>query len=107
MRVRVVTGVSLRQWKTALRSRRPREFWRRLVRLALPRNRDRCPKCGSKDFLRSRRKNFIEFGISKLVLPYRCSHCYRRFFRAVQAAEIEDPNRYRMHDSGLQQARRT
>jgi C4-type Zn-finger protein len=75
--------------------------------LALPKNRDRCPKCGSKDFLRSRRKNFIEFGVSKFVLPYRCPHCYLRFFRPVQVAEAEDPNRYRLQYSGLQQPRRT
>lgn len=103
MRVRLVTGAPLRKWKAVLTSPRYGALWRNIVAFALPKNRDRCPKCGSKDFLRSRRKNFIEFGLSKFVLPYRCPHCYLRFFRPVQAHEIEDPNRYRLHYSGLRQ----
>jgi len=79
----------------------------KLFAFALPRNRDRCPKCGSKDFLRSRRKNFLEFAVSRLVLPYRCPHCYLRFFRAVEAIDAEDPKHYRAHFGELQQARRT
>jgi len=81
------------------------ETWHKVLALALPRNRDRCPKCGSRDFSRSRRKNFVEFGISKFVLPYRCQHCYLRFFRPVEGAE--DNKRYRAHYAELQQVHRT
>ena len=43
--------------------------------------RDRCPKCGSKEIHRSHRKNIAERAFSFLVLPWRCSICYVRFFR--------------------------
>src|SRR5579875_1748062 len=101
MRVRLVTSVSLRKWKAALASPQYAEMWHKLIALALPRDRDRCPKCGSKDFLRSRRKNFIEFSVSKFVLPYRCPHCYLRFFRPVDVAQAVNFKRYRTHFTGL------
>jgi predicted Zn-ribbon and HTH transcriptional regulator len=34
--------------------------------------------------MRSRRRNFIERGLSTLVLPYRCRRCYFRFFRTQE-----------------------
>jgi hypothetical protein len=110
MRIRLVTSVSVRKWKSPFASKRYAGIWQEIrqkaLALALPRNRDRCPKCGSKDFRRSRRKNFIEFGISRFVLPYRCPHCYLRFFRAVEG-DAEDPRHYRAHYTELQQVHRT
>ena len=106
MRVRLVTSVSLAQWKARIASPRYRELWKKAVALALPKNRDRCPKCGARDFLRSRRKNFLEFTISKFVLPYRCPHCYLRFFRPVEAADAEDSKRFQAQYGGMPQARR-
>ena len=41
----------------------------------------RCPKCASKQVQRSRRKNFVERAMGPIVLPWRCSICYTRFFR--------------------------
>jgi predicted nucleic-acid-binding Zn-ribbon protein len=82
-------------------------LWHKAVALATPRNRERCPKCGSRDFLRSHRKNLIEFAISAFVLPYRCSHCYFRFFRSNEAAASGGAKRYRSHYPSLQHARRT
>jgi C4-type Zn-finger protein len=79
-------------------------IWHKFVALATPQNRERCPKCGSRDFLRSHRKNPIEFAISFLALPYRCSHCYFRFFRAKDTPAA-DPRRYRPEYPSLQHAR--
>jgi hypothetical protein len=99
MRVRLVTRVYLPRWKAPFALPRHaqtwREMWHKVVALVLPRDRDRCPKCGSRDFTRSHRKNFLEFGISKFVLPYRCQHCYLRFFRPVESGNGEDGKRYR------------
>src|ERR1700728_3295543 len=99
MRVRLVTSVSLPKWRAPAGSQRlaarRREIWHKGLALALPRDRDRCPKCGCRERDRSHRKNFIEFGISKFVLPYRCPHCYLRFFRPVEIGNTEDAKRYR------------
>lgn len=111
MRVRLVTSVSLPKWQVPFASQRYaerwREAWHKVLAFALPSNRDRCPKCGCREFTRSRRKNFIEFGISKFVLPYRCPHCYLRFFRPVETGQEEDAKRDRAHYAGFQDARRT
>ena len=107
MRVRLVTSVSLPKWEARVIARRYNDLWHKLVARALARNKDRCPKCGCRDFARSRRKNFIEFTISRLALPYRCPHCYLRFFRAVESSEADDAKRYRAQYAGLQHARRT
>lgn len=42
---------------------------------------ERCPKCGSKEIQRSRRKNILELTFGFLVLPWRCTVCYVRFYR--------------------------
>jgi hypothetical protein len=105
MRVRLSAGISVSRLRKRLSFLRHSEFWHKAVAYALPRNRDRCPRCRSKDFLRSRRKNVIEFALSSLILPYRCSHCYFRFFRAVEPAGGHDPKHYRPHYPTLQQAR--
>src|ERR1700761_4443226 len=111
MRVRLVTRVSLPKWQASAASQRYaekwREIWGKVLELTLPRDRDRCPKCGCRELNRSHRKNFIEFGISKFVLPYRCPHCYLRFFRPVEIGNTEDGKRYRAQYAGFQDARTT
>lgn len=42
---------------------------------------ERCPKCGSKEIQRSRRKNLIEVALGFLFLPWRCTVCFIRFYR--------------------------
>ena len=42
---------------------------------------ERCPKCGSKDIQRSRRKNIVDFALSLLFRPWRCTICFTRFYR--------------------------
>jgi DNA-directed RNA polymerase subunit RPC12/RpoP len=105
MRVRINASVDVSKWTQMLSPQVYNRLWHKAVALATPKNRDRCPKCGSRDFLRSHRKNILEFAASSFVLPYRCSHCYFRFFRANEAAA--DPKRYRTHYPSLQHARRT
>ena len=41
----------------------------------------RCPKCGSEEIQRSRRKNLAERALGFAVLPWRCTVCYVRFYR--------------------------
>ena len=55
-----------------------------LIMVGFAKDADRCPKCGSKDLMRSRRRNFIERGLSNVMLPFRCRRCYSRFFRVRQ-----------------------
>lgn len=52
-----------------------------LLKTHLAKRTDRCPKCGSADLVRSRRRNFLERALSDAVLPYRCEYCHVRFFR--------------------------
>jgi hypothetical protein len=42
---------------------------------------ERCPKCRSKEIMRSHRRNPLERALSVFVLPWRCSCCYARFYR--------------------------
>lgn len=42
---------------------------------------ERCPKCGSKELQRSRRKNILEYAIGFAFRPWRCGVCFVRFFR--------------------------
>lgn len=42
---------------------------------------DRCPKCGSKEVQRSRRKNILEFMFGFAFLPWRCQLCFNRYYR--------------------------
>ena len=107
MRVRIKADVDVSKFKQVLSPQPYTMFWHKAVALATPKNRERCPKCGSRDFLRSHRKNFMEFAFSAFVLPYRCSHCYFRFFRPNEAAASDAAKRYRPHYSALQHARRT
>ena len=40
-----------------------------------------CPKCGSSQICRSRRRNLLDMFLGALLLnPYRCTQCLRRFF---------------------------
>jgi DNA-directed RNA polymerase subunit RPC12/RpoP len=106
MQVRVNAGFNVSQLKEAVSLPKVSGIWHKFVSLATPQHRDRCPKCGSRDFLRSHRKNAIEFAISSFALPYRCSHCYFRFFRGNEQPAA-DPRRYREHYPSLQHAPRT
>jgi hypothetical protein len=58
-----------------------------LLTTHLAKRTDRCPKCGSADLVRSRRRNFLERAISEVVLPYRCEYCHVRFYRIHDPAE--------------------
>jgi hypothetical protein len=58
-----------------------------LLTTHLAKRTDRCPKCGSADLVRSRRRNFLERAISEVVLPYRCEYCHVRFYRIHEATD--------------------
>ncbi len=107
MQVRIKTGVDVSTFKEIASSQAYTGLWRKAVALATPGHRERCPKCGSRDFLRSHRKNLVEFALSAFVLPYRCSHCYYRFFRSHQDTISSPPVKYRNQYPSLQHARRT
>jgi hypothetical protein len=42
-----------------------------------------CPNCRSRFFHRSHRRNRLEFGMSRIALPFRCDECNTRFFLIV------------------------
>ena len=42
---------------------------------------ERCPKCGSKDIQRSRRKSIVDFAVGFALRPWRCMICFVRFYR--------------------------
>ena len=42
---------------------------------------ERCPKCGSKDIQRSRRRSILDFAIGFVFRPWRCTVCFVRFYR--------------------------